>query len=222
MIFKSPLIVGYKGEVGSFILQGLIREMPKATNIWCFDINETEEEKIERINKSDYIFLCVPIQETVNWLIKYKFLLKDKIIVEQCSLKSIIYEDNRINDLNFISMHILFRPSATPNKEDKRCLVLDMFKNKIFVWDLVKIIDSEVSFLSNYKQHDMLMAKKQALVHKVILALDKEIEDGVDTYTSSVIKKLAERIKSGNKELYEFIQSNEFLPINIKKFKDKL
>ena len=28
--FRAPLVVGYKGEIGSFILQGLLRHMPKA------------------------------------------------------------------------------------------------------------------------------------------------------------------------------------------------
>ena len=40
-IFKSPLVVGYKGEIGSFILQGLLRTMPKALDILCYDILDT-------------------------------------------------------------------------------------------------------------------------------------------------------------------------------------
>jgi len=30
---KRPLVVGYKGEIGSFILNGLLRIMPKALDI---------------------------------------------------------------------------------------------------------------------------------------------------------------------------------------------
>lgn len=222
-IFKNPLVVGYKGEVGSFLLNGLLKTMPKALNIWCFDINENESEKIERIGKSDYIFLCVPIQETVNWLIKYKLFLKDKIIVEQCSLKSIIYENSKINDLNYISMHLLFRPSATPNEEDRRCIfLLPNKKNILFSEEMAPVIKSEVLFKDNYKEHDKMMAEKQALVHKVILVLDKTINKGIDTYTSSQIRKLAARIKAGNKELYDFIQTNEHLPIILQKFKNNL
>ena len=65
-MFKNPLVVGYKGEIGSFILQGLLKTMPKAKDIWCFDINETEKDKIARIKKADYIFLCVPLQDTAT------------------------------------------------------------------------------------------------------------------------------------------------------------
>ena len=228
-IFKNPLVVGYKGEVGSFLLNGLLRTMPKALNIWCFDINENEHERIERIKKSDYIFLCVPIQDTVKWLIQYKPFLKDKIIVEQCSLKSIIYENKEIKNLNYISMHLLFRPSATPNKEDRRCIILNnnKFHKEIMSLNIIgdfihEITNAEIVWLSDYTEHDKLMAKRQALIHKVILALDKTMEEGTDTYTSSQIRKLALRIKAGNKELYSFIQTNKYLSEALEKFKNNL
>lgn len=221
-IFKNPLVVGYKGEVGSFLLNGLLRTMPKALDIWCFDINESEKERIERIQKSDYIFLCVPIQDTVEWLKQYKPFLKDKIIVEQCSLKSIIYENKEINGLNYISMHLLFRPSATPNKEDRRCILFYKEYRTPFFHEIKKIIESEIIFINDYKQHDKLMAERQALVHKILLTLDKTISKGVETYTSKNIRNLINRIKSGNKELYDFIQTNKYLPEVLEKFKDNL
>jgi prephenate dehydrogenase len=221
-MFKSPLVVGYRGEIGSFILNGLLKTMPKALNIWCFDINENELEQAERISKADYIFLCVPIQETVNWLIKWKSFLQDKIIVEQCSLKSIIYEDNRIKDLDYRSMHLLFRPSATPNKEDRVCILLPIESsqyNSEFVTSIQNITNSKIWYVKNYQEHDKLMAKKQALIHKVLLALD---DDNIDTYTSLQIKKLINRIKLGNKELYDFIQTNKYLPEVLKEFNQKI
>jgi prephenate dehydrogenase len=224
-IFKNPLVVGYKGEVGSFLLNGLLRTMPKALDIWCFDINEDEKEKIERIKKADYIFLCVPVQDTVSWLIQYKSFLKDKIIVEQCSLKSIIYEDDRINDLDFISMHLLFRPSATPNEEDRNCILLRLKERQdinIIGW-FNKIKVPHIFYVEDYKEHDKLMAERQALIHKVLLVLDKTFSlCEIDTFTSKQIKKLIERIKSGYKELYDFIQTNKYLPEVLEKFKNNL
>ena len=116
---KQPLVVGYKGEIGSFILNGLLRIMPKALDIWCVDINETYEETIQRIQIADVIFLCVPLQDTEAWLLKHKEQLSGKKIIEQCSLKEWIYENQKLRDLNIMSMHILFRPSQTPNLEDR-------------------------------------------------------------------------------------------------------
>jgi hypothetical protein len=34
---KNTLVIGYSGEMGSYILQGSIKYMPSATNILCFD-----------------------------------------------------------------------------------------------------------------------------------------------------------------------------------------
>lgn len=223
-IFKSPLVVGYKGEIGSFILSGLLHAMPKACNILCFDINETEHEKISRIKKADTIFLCVPIQNTIEWLLKYKKYLKGKIIIEQCSLKSFIYENYRFEDLNIKSMHILFRPSGTYNKEDKRVgLLLSqdyVDEDDPRLSDLAKAIreitDSKIIWFKDYKSHDEEMAKEQALVHRVILILDSAIMGR--TYISAKIKELAERIKSGDINLYNFIQENKELGHTLKTF----
>jgi len=118
---KNPLVIGYKGEIGSFILSGLLKIIPKALQIYCVDINETDAEVRQRIEASDTIFLCVPFNLTVVWLIKWKPLLKNKLIFEQCSLKEWIYEHYVSKGLNIRSMHILFRPSQTPNLED-RCI----------------------------------------------------------------------------------------------------
>lgn len=220
--FKSPLVVGYKGEIGSFILQGLLRTMPKASDIWCFDINETEAEKNKRIHKSDVIFLCVPIQDTVKWLLKYKGLLKNRIIIEQCSLKREIYEDAGLKDLNIMSMHILFRPSATPDKKDRRVGLVDIWPARM-IEAIEKITDSETIHYIDYGGHDKAMAKQQALVHRVLLALGSTIGNlSYQTYIGSKVLELVERIKAGDPVLYKKIQSNEHLPKVMERFQENL
>ncbi len=227
MLFKSPLVVGYKGEIGSFILNGLLKTMPKASNIWCFDINDSEKEKLKRIKKSDYIFLCVPIKDTVKWLIKYKKNLKNKIIIEQASLKEWIYNDKRLSKLRLVPMHMLFRPSATSNYEDRKTLLIFnketlLYENIPLIEEISKITNSEVSWCKSIKEHDNLMASNQALVHRTILALNRILVNSQDTYISKRIKELARRILSGDKELYEFIQENKYLPEKLKILKKEL
>ena len=92
---QTMCIAAYKGEIGSFLLGGLLRVLPKALDIFCFDINETEEEKTHRLKISDIVFLCVPLKETLPWLIKYQDILVGKIIIEQCSLKEPLFERPR-------------------------------------------------------------------------------------------------------------------------------
>src|SRR4051794_16919866 len=111
---QAPLVVGYKGEIGRFILAGLLEDLPKANDIYCVDINNSDDDVRERIERADFIFLCVPLQGTADWLRKYKTCLEGKLVVEQCSVKAFLYENPEFADFSFISMHLLFRPSATP------------------------------------------------------------------------------------------------------------
>ena len=168
---KNPMIIGYRGEIGSFLLSGLLRVMPKALDIWCVDINETKEEVRERILKSDVIFLCVPIGMTIDWIVAHKGELKGKIIIEQCSLKEDILLQCRSYDLDIRSMHILFRPSQTPDKADRLLGLFENQFNKDMIEKLLKITDSYLIIYKNVEEHDREMAIQQALVHRTLLLL---------------------------------------------------
>lgn len=226
--FKNPLVVGYKGEIGSFILQGLLRTMSKASNIWCYDINETRDEQRERINKADVIFLCVPMQETLNWFYDNQEFLQNKIIIEQCSLKEKICNELMFREKGFgftlLSMHILFRPSATPNREDRKVAII---RNKLwmpYLDILQKMLDtSNLYDFADYEAHDKAMAYHQALVHRTLLVLNDmlAVTPG-DTFISSKVSELARRIKKGDPKLYSLIQENKMLPKVLTEFNGRL
>lgn len=216
---NKPLVVGYKGEIGSFILNGLLRVMPKALDIWCVDINETEEETEERIKVSDVIFICVPMEKTLDWIKKHKSLLEGKILIEQCSLKELICNDERIKDLNVKSMHILFRPSGTPLKEDRRLALFDGQFDEETTRQLLDITDSNLVTYSDAEEHDKEMAIQQALVHRTILLLGEELGNCKgSTYVSKKIVELANRVKKGNVGLYQAIQDNRHLDEGLGRF----
>jgi len=220
---KSPLVVGYKGEIGSFILQGLLRTMPKASNIWCYDINETKQERRDKIIKADIIFLCIPIEKTVAWFKSYKSLLKNKVVFEQCSLKGLIY--NNIKNPNFIllSMHILFRPSVTTDKDDRRVAIIKNIEWYRFRNSIEEITKSRLEFFDTWQMHDETMAFQQALVHRVILSLGNTLKDlSENTYIVSKIKELEKRIRLGEPKLYKIIQENKFLPKALSEFNKQL
>lgn len=223
---KNPCVVGYRGQIGRFVLDGLLQYMPKANQILCFDVNETEEECIDRIEKSDFIFLCIPFLETAEWLKKYEVHLLDKIIVEQCSLKNEIYK--KFKHLKFIGMHFLFRPEGTP-PDDRRCVLIKetmapgVSEHWVHFYNLLdKIWKCRIILLSK-DDHDSFMAFEQALVHRVVLNLARMIEfTDATTYIGGEIIKLANRIKSGDKELYKAMQKNPLTNIVLKDFKDQL
>jgi prephenate dehydrogenase len=192
-------------------------------DIWCVDINETVEEVEERIRKSDIIFLCVPLATTGPWLLKHKELLKGKLILEQCSLKEWIYETIELKDLNIASMHILYRPSQTPNVEDRK---VAFFKGQLEL-DLIKkiseMLQSKTVFYEDAQDHDISMGIQQALTHRLLLILGKLLkENNGSTYISKKVIELSERIQKGDKTLYEAIQRNRYLPSILEEFQDKL
>jgi prephenate dehydrogenase len=208
---QKPLIVGYKGEIGSFILNGLLRIMPKALNIFCVDVNESEEEVKERIAQSDVIFLCVPIDMTANWIEEHKGLLKGKVIIEQCSLKEDIL--SRSCDLDVRSMHILFRPSQTPNFKDRMVGLFEGQFDKNMAKDMADITQSEIVWYKDVEEHDKEMAIQQALVHRTLLLLGESLRSCKgSTFVSKKVIGLADRIKKGDLKLYKSIQENKHLP----------
>ena len=214
---KQPLIIGYKGEIGSFILNGLLRIMPKALDIWCVDVNETEKEVQERIKIADVVFLCVPMNVTTDWILPYKKLLSNKMVVEQCSLKEWIYKDKRINDLDIRSMHILFRPSQTPNLEDRKVGLFRSQFDEEMADDIEKITQSKIVWYSGAEEHDREMAVQQALLHRSLLVLGRMLKRcNGSTYISKKVLELEVRIRGGNKDLYGQIQKNKYLPEKIK------
>jgi len=215
---QKPLVVGYRGEIGSFILNGLLRVMPKALDIFCVDINETEEEVRERIEKADVIFLCVPMNVTVDWILPYKELLCNKMVVEQCSLKEDICKDERLKGLDIRSMHILFRPSQTPDKADRLLGLFENQFNKEMTDTLLEITDSYLVTYKDVEEHDKEMAIQQALVHRTLLLLGEALGNCKgSTFISKKVVGLANRIKKGNLDLYKSIQENKHLPEHLER-----
>jgi len=224
MPFKSPLVVGYKGEIGSFLLHCLLVNMPKALHIWCFDTSETEKEKRVRIKAADIIFLCVPICETIPWLIKYKKILAGKKIVEQCSLKG-RFVDHRIESLDIFHMHLLFKPSGTPDPNDRRCVFIEgqFHENPRLVMALCEMTKSKNILFPTLAEHDRSMAIQQTLVHRVILSLNELImKQPGQTYIGGQVNKLANRIFRMDKDLFNEIQKNGSAELITQAFKGML
>lgn len=230
-MFGAPLVVGYKGEIGRFILAGLLEHLPKANDILCVDVNNSDEDVRERIEKADSVFLCVPIQLTADWLGRFLPLLSGKTVVEQASIKAFLYEDPRFDELRLLSMHLLFRPSTTP-AEDRRGLV---FSDRIpvsevadFAREIEAVLATPFSILESaeepaYVRHDRLMARQQALVHRVLLALSEFVsEESAATYVGQRVVELADRVKAGDPVLYRMIRENRYLEPELKAFRERL
>jgi prephenate dehydrogenase len=219
----NPMIVGYKGEIGSFLLNGLLKVMPKALDIVCVDINETEDEVKERIAKSDVIFLCVPLDLTIDWIVAHKDMLKGKMVIEQCSLKEWSLNDERFEGLDIRSMHILFRPSQTPNLEDRR---VGLIKCQFDPWEskfMSEITQSSIVWYNDIEEHNKEMAIQQALVHRTLLLLAAQLKGCKgSTFMGQKVIELSDRIKQGDLGLYSSIQNNKHLDRHLKRLEKDL
>lgn len=194
--------------------------MPKALDIWCIDINETQEEVEHRIKVSDIIFLCTPLEITVKWLIEHKALIENKPVIEQCSLKEWLFENEALKDLDIRSMHILFRPSQTPNREDRRVGLLKGHFNETLAKDIADITQSSIVWFENAEEHDQEMAVQQALLHRTLLILGRALKECKgSTYISQKVLELEGRVRKGDKDLYGRIQENKYLPGALEKLK---
>ena len=223
---KNPLVVGYKGEIGSFILNGLLRITPKANDIMCVDINNSVQEIIDRIDMSDVIFLCVPIEKTVEWLEQYYHVIHDKMIFEQTSIKGTIFDSYIVKKLNIIPMHIMFRPSGTPDTIHRKVALFNTPEHRLNL-DMMEIIkeitESQIVFFNSIETHDKKMAIQQALTHRVLLVLDYMIKsNGHATYVGDRVAELADRINGGDEVLYETIQNNQYTMDGVQEMVDKL
>lgn len=224
-MFENPLVIGYKGEIGSFLLQELLKKMPKANNIWCTDVNNTEKEIVDRIKKSDVIFLCVPINKTVDWFHKYKRFLKNKLVIEQTSLKTHIFTPSeKWFGLKIVHMHLLFKPSGTPNIEDRRCVLVEGPNlTKELIYFIGHITGAKIIHHSSIADHDRQMAIQQALLHRTLITLEKFLNRNEgNTFIAGKVKELVARIRTIHPTLFSTIQSNVFLPAVLDEFKKEL
>lgn len=223
---KNPLVIGYKGEIGSYILQALLKFMPKASNIWCYDVGSDDSEIRIRLHQSDTIFLCVPLDKTFEFFNKYSNFLRDKTVIEQTSLKLWVPKmKSELKDkfnCELVSMHVLFRPSVTPDVKDHYVAVIGKKQTPGFTSakNFVDIVlKAKLVYIETIEQHETIMACQQALVHRVLLVLDNCLRSEFPgTYVSRKVRDLAKRITSGDPKLYEMIQNNPKLKLQLANF----
>jgi prephenate dehydrogenase len=145
------------------------------------------------------------------------------MLLEQCSLKEWVYKSKDIEDLDIRSMHILFRPSSTPNLADRKVGLFRGQLNDEMVEMIADITQSEVVWYEDAKEHDEEMAIQQALVHRMLLLLGDALKDcNGSTYVSKRVIELSDRIKKGDVDLYERIQKNHHLPDHQMRFEREL
>ena len=225
-IMKKYCVAGYRGIIGSYILRGLLKHLPVAVDIQCFDIYDTEEDKLKRIKESDVIFNCVSFNHTMPFLEKYKEQLKGKIVVDQTSWKSEVYAWSKKNyDVKVYFMHILYNPETTP-REDRQVVFFGnhMYHNwnDIFDTNIVSFISKGLEAFSieidealdiSISDHDKLMAHQQPEFYDMINNfIEQSWKIGADYETRNFkeLIKIRNRIKKMKPDLKEGLYRNPY------------
>jgi len=123
------------------------------------------------------------------------------------------------------------RPSATPIG-DRRCLVFSDRIPSESIAAFIKhmsgalkspIVPLQAEGVAPYVAHDRLMARHQALVHRVLLTLAAQLGDEASrTFVGQRVCELADRIRAGDPVLYKLIQENKFADAEVKIFEAAL
>lgn len=136
-------------------------------------------------------------------------------------MKEWLYNE-KLMGLNIKSMHLLFRPSQTPNPADRKVGLFKGQFDQAMVDEIKLITQAEIVWFENAEEHDREMAVQQALTHRTLLVLGKFLEQcNGSTFISKRVIELTERIKKGDLSLYKRIQENKYLPEKLAELKEK-
>ena len=117
-------------------------------------------------------------------------------------------------------MHILFRPSQTPNLADRKVGLFKGQFDQALVDEIKLITQAQIVWFENAEEHDKEMAVQPALTHRTLLVLGKFLEQcNGSTFISKRVVELTERIKKGDLALYKRIQENKYLPEKLTELK---
>ncbi|HUD07102.1 MAG TPA: prephenate dehydrogenase/arogenate dehydrogenase family protein [Candidatus Saccharimonadales bacterium] len=209
-------VIGF-GSFGSFV-SSLV---PEGTTIKAFDKNRVRyprsvtKSSFEEVAKCNVIFLCVPISEYKNVLLKLaKIIQSDQLLVDVCSVK--LLPEQIINSYlpkhsNILFSHPLFGPQSFKSGVDqKNRLIITSYRGKL-AKNAIKYaqdkLDLDVTHMSA-DEHDKLMADVHVLTFFIARGLSnmklKEHKHSTPSY--KMIMDLIGIDRAHSRELFLTIQ----------------
>jgi len=164
-------------------------EIAKKLGVQFSDIGEASFQ--------DFVMLGMPISEIENVLKKIRSSTKPgSLIVDICSVKS--YPTKQMlkllnNDVNIIGMHPLFGPQSGKNGITGLDLVVCPIRtgSKLLNDTIGLFKDMGLNVIvTTPQEHDMVMAKTQALTHFFAKGVLKTIKDGKFSFSTPSSRKL--------------------------------
>ncbi len=205
-MIKNIGIIGGSGKIGK-TFKNAFKNV--GLNVIVTD-HTTKDQESNLIEKSEWIILCVPIDETVKVFnsIKNK-ISKDQVFSDFTSVKSIL--GNNTYDFEFISCHPLFGPL---NKiKGQNIITIPVSSGSLYnsIKTIFSKIGLKVTEMKSLEEHDKYMSLIQGMTHfshvcfttamkKLDLDIDKVMDICSPIYQSNI--SFSSRITGGDENLY--------------------
>ena len=205
-MIKNIGIIGGSGKIGS-----TFRRAFEKLNLSVIVSDESSKDQENLlIEKSDWIILCVPIDQTLDVINNIKSKIRyDQVFSDFTSVKSII-KDVKF-DFEFVSCHPLFGPLNTIDGQNIITIPVSEGPYYKDIKEIFKKIGLNITEMNSIEEHDKYMSLIQGMTHfshvcfttamkKLDLDFDKVMEICSPIYQSNI--SFSSRITGGDENLY--------------------
>jgi len=205
-MIKNIGIIGGSGKIGS-----TFRRAFEKLNLSVIVSDESSKDQENLlIEKSDWIILCVPIDQTLDVINNIKSKIRnDQVFSDFTSVKSII-KDFKF-DFEFVSCHPLFGPLNTIDGQNIITIPVSEGPYYKDIKEIFKKIGLNITEMNSIEEHDKYMSLIQGMTHfshvcfttamkKLDLDFDKVMEICSPIYQSNI--SFSSRITGGDENLY--------------------
>ena len=205
-MIKNIGIIGGSGKIGSTFRRAFEK---LNLNVMVSDESSKDQENL-LIEKSDWIILCVPIDQTLDVINNIKSKIRnDQVFSDFTSVKSII-KDVKF-DFEFVSCHPLFGPLNTIDGQNIITIPVSEGPYYKDIKEIFKKIGLNITEMNSIEEHDKYMSLIQGMTHfshvcfttamkKLDLDFDKVMEICSPIYQSNI--SFSSRITGGDENLY--------------------
>ena len=205
-MIKNIGIIGGSGKIGS-----TFRRAFEKLNLSVIVSDESSKDQENLlIEKSDWIILCVPIDQTLDVINNIKSKIRnDQVFSDFTSVKSII-KDVKF-DFEFVSCHPLFGPLNTIDGQNIITIPVSEGPYYKDIKEIFKKIGLNITEMNSIEEHDKYMSLIQGMTHfshvcfttamkRLDLDFDKVMEICSPIYQSNI--SFSSRITGGDENLY--------------------
>ena len=205
-MIKNIGIIGGSGKIGSTFRRAFEK---LNLNVIVSDESTKDQENL-LIEKSDWIILCVPIDQTLDVINNIKSKIRnDQVFSDFTSVKSII-KDVKF-DFEFVSCHPLFGPLNTIDGQNIITIPVSEGPYYKDIKEIFKKIGLNITEMNSIEEHDKYMSLIQGMTHfshvcfttamkKLDLDFNKVMEICSPIYQSNI--SFSSRITGGDENLY--------------------